>query len=386
MVAAVRGGASQRSVARRSGVGLPTVQRWLARAGDQDLDAVDWIDHSSAPRQQAGRIARELEDRILDVRRQLREESILGEYGAVAIRRALVEADDPGHRPPSLRTIGRILERRGALDARRRVRRRPPPPGWYLPALEGRAVELDSFDTVEGLYLKGGRELEVLTAISLHGGLPGAWPGDPYTAPRVVTALIEHWRAHGLPAYAQFDNAPIFHGAHGHPDRVGRVSRLCLGLGIVPVFVPPREPGFQAAVESFNGRWQAKLWARGFTEALEDLVARSSAYIAAVRQRSAARIEAAPERRPFPVAWRFEPNRALAGRVVFVRRTDEQGVASLLGQRFAIDPRWPYRLVRAEVDLDAGRIRVYALRRRDPADQPLLREIAHHIPPHDLRR
>jgi len=29
----------------------------------------------------------------------------------------------------------------------------------------------------------------------------------------------------------------------------GLVSRLCPSLGLAPVFVPPREPGFQAAIE-----------------------------------------------------------------------------------------------------------------------------------------
>ncbi len=372
-------------MARRLGVGLPTVQRWLARAGEQDLDVVDWSDRSSAPHRQARRIARDLEDRILDVRRRLREESVLGEYGAVVVRQALGGSDDLGEALPSVRTIGRVLERRGALDARRRVRRRPPPPGWYLPPLASRSLELDSFDTIEGLYIKGGQELEVLTGISIHGGLPAAWPAAPYTAPPVVTALVEHWRAHGLPGYAQFDNALIFHGTHRYPDRIGRVSRLCLGLGVVPVFAPPREYGFQAAVESFNGRWQAKLWKRTHNETLEALVTRSARYIAASRARSASRIEAAPVRRAFPTGWRFEPNRPLGGRVIFIRRTNEQGAASLLGHRFPIDPRWPHRLVRAELDLDAEVIRVFALRRREPESQPLLREIPHTIPPHRLR-
>jgi hypothetical protein len=34
----------------------------------------------------------------------------------------------------------------------------------------------------------------------------------------------------------------------------------------------------------------------------------------------------------------------------------------LLGHTFDVDPHWPYRLVRAEVDLDADVIRFYALR------------------------
>jgi hypothetical protein len=52
----------------------------------------------------------------------------------------------------------------------------------------------------------------------------------------------------------------------------------------------------------------------------------------------------------------------------------------LLGRRFEVDATWPNRLVRAEVDLDADSIRFYALRRREPDRQPLLREVAYRLP------
>src|SRR5205823_8232048 len=88
---------------------------------------------------------------------------------------------------PSLRTINRILARRGALDGHRRVRRPPPPRGWYLPAVAARQAELDSFDIVEGLAMQGGRQVEVLNGVSVHGGLAASWPGAaPVTARGVV--------------------------------------------------------------------------------------------------------------------------------------------------------------------------------------------------------
>ena len=83
-----------------------------------------------------------------------------------------------------------------------------------------------------------------------------------WTAKKTVQTLVAHWREHGLPAYAQFDNDTIFQGAHQYRDTFGRVTRLCLQLGVTPVFAPPRETGFQAAIESYNGRWQAKVWRR----------------------------------------------------------------------------------------------------------------------------
>jgi hypothetical protein len=251
---------------------------------------------------------------------------------------------------------------------------------WYLPDLAARRAELDSSDIVEGLVIKGGTHVEVLNATSLHGGLVASWPMDVVTAKAAVEALVGHWRAVGLPAYAQFDNDTIFQGPHQHKDVVGRVARLCLGLGIVPVFAPPREPGFQAAIESYNGRWQAKVWARFTHESLEGLQAQSDRYVAASRLRAAPRIEAAPARRPFPEVWALDLQATPRGRIIYLRRTGAAGGVELLGRHFEVDATWPHRLVRAEVDLDAGRIRFFALRRRDPAHQPLLREVAYKLP------
>ncbi len=377
----MRAGESQRSVARRFGVSLATVQLWLARAGDERLDRVDWGDRSSAPHHRQ-RVAPDLEDHVLAVRRELREDSLLGEYGAVAIHRELRAETRPAGPVPSVRTIGRILERRGALDSRRRTRHPAPPPGWYLPDLAARRVELDSFDVIDGLRLKGGLHLDILTAISLHGALPAAWPDAGMSAVKAVAALGAHWREVGLPGYAQFDNDVRFIGGNARPDSIGPVIRFCLALGVVPVFAPPRETGFQAAIESFNGRWQAKLWARFWEPDLTALQERSWAWIGALRRRSAVRIEAAPGRAPWPLPAGDEPDlrRPPSGRIVFLRRTDEQGTVSVLKRRYPVDPHWLYRLVRAELDLDARSLRFHALRRRAPADQPLLGEVDY-VPP-----
>ncbi len=315
---------------------------------------------------------------MLTLRRERKDTSDLGEFGARAIRGGL---EARGIHPlPSARTIGRILERRGALDGRKRVRRPAPPPGWYLTDLAAGRAELDSSDIVEGLVIKAGTRVEVLNATSLHGGLVASWPMGVVTARAAVEALLEHWRAVGLPDYAQFDNDTIFQGPHQHKDVVGRVARTCLGPGVVPVFAPPREPGFQAAIESYNGRWQAKVWARFVHESLEGLAAQSGRYVAASRLRAAARIEAAPGRRAFPKDWAPDLQATPRGRIIYPRRTGAAGGVEMLGRHFEVDGSWPNRLVRAEVDLDAGQIRFYALRRRDPGHQPLLREVAYKLP------
>jgi hypothetical protein len=379
-----------RSVARRFRVSLCTVQRWVARAKGKRLDRTDLADRAAGGGISSRRTPSATEDLVLAARADLKANSDLGEYGAVAVRDRLAGIDGVA---PSVRTINRIFQRRGVLDASRRVRRPAPPPGWYLPDLAKHRVELDSFDLVEGLVV--GRtdatpslDVEVLNAVSLHGGLVGSWPAGVITAKFAAKCVEQHWRAFGLPRYAQFDNDTVFQGPHQWPDTFGRVTRLCLGLGVVPVFAPPRETGFQAAVENFNGRWQAKVWARFTHASLAGVLDRSDRFVTAARLHSAPRIESAPPRRPFPDE-QWKPARTLreplAGRVVFLRRSDAQGRVTVLGRTFDVDTLWPGRLVRADVDLDAREIRFHALRRREPDNHRLLCTAAYTPPTRKFR-
>lgn len=377
MVAAVLGGKAQRAVARKFRVALSTLQYWIGRGRGRPLEEVEWEDRPPIPRKTSHTHA-SVEDVILSLRKELKESSDLGEYGAVAVRREIVER---GISPvPSVRTIGRVFVRRGALDARKRIRRPPPPLGWYLPDLARRDAELDAFDVVEGLLIQGGPLVEVLNGISLHGGLVASWPSTAATAQGCVEALLEHWRQFGVPTYVQFDNDTRFSGAHVLPDTIGRVARLCLSLGVVAVFAPPRETGFQGAIEGYNARWIAKVWSRFHHPSLAALQERSQKYVLAHRRRASGRIEMAPPRRPFPCSWRLNLQAHPQGRLIFLRRTTERGTVSLLRRTFEVDGAWPHRLTRAEVDLEASLIRFYALRRRDPTQQPLLREVPYTLP------
>src|ERR1035441_6389023 len=141
MVKLVRQGRSQREVARRFRVSLHTVQRWLARAGERPLAAVDWSSRPHTPQKVANKTSAKVEREICALRKKLETQSALGFTGALTIHDALQGSDVPGQ-VPSVRTIGRILHRHGFLDRRRRIRHAAPPAGWYLQGLaQGRSEE-----------------------------------------------------------------------------------------------------------------------------------------------------------------------------------------------------------------------------------------------------
>jgi transposase len=366
MVAAVRRGASFRCVARQFRVSARTVFKWFHRACGKRLDRVLWEDRPRGNPRPKNQTPAHILRRILQLRATLKKHSALGEYGAAAIARQLhLEKLSP---VPAVRSIARILSAHGLVESARR-RQPPPPPGWYLPALREGGAELDSFDFVEGLALQGGRQVEVFNAISLYGSLAASSQRSAFTTTALLSALPAHWQRFGQPHFAQFDNDTRFQGSHSLPNRLGRVVHLCLCLGIIPVFAPPRETGFQAKIESFNDLWQRKVWHRWRHPSLPALRRRSQAFIGAHQQRHAARIEAAP---PRAVLVSPRPHTCLQPLVIFVRRTNDRGHIRLLETSLPVDVHWPNRLVRCELDVLTEILNVYALRRRDPTRQPLL--------------
>lgn len=379
MVTWVRRGKSQREVARRVGVTLRTVQRWMNRAGELPLGSVNWKARSHAPRRVANKTHAVLEREVCALRKRLALESALGFIGAQAIHETLLSQFQRTN-VPSVRTIGRILRRNGLLDAQHRIRRTAPPPGWYLPLVAQQQAELDCFDVIEDLRMEGLGLFQVFTTRALWGPILSAWPALVASTSFVLDALQAYWRQHGLPTFAQFDNDVRFQGGHNHPDVIGRVMRLCLALGVTPVFVPPLEAGFQALIENFNGLWQQKVWMRCHHESLAALSAFSDRFTQAYAQRLARRHDHQPSRRAFPKNFTLDWQARPTGNIVYLRRTSESGAVKVLGHIFKIDPLWPHRLVRCELDLQQQQIRCYRLRRREPTDQPLIATLPYTLP------
>ena len=372
IVAAHRAGTSLRNIAEDFGETKSTVQRWVAFAQGKRLDRIDFHNKKSGTTQPHNKSSRKLERRILQLRKQLKDKSILGLHGAEAIRKEMLRRGDRD--VPTSRTIGNILKRNGMVDQRTRVRRPAPPPGWYLPDLLKQKVELDSFDIIEGLYLHGGQEVQFLNGLSLHGNLLHSRVNETQTAENTVLALIEHWKQFGLPTYVQFDNDMVFQGPR-KANAIGKVIRLCLSLKVIPVFTTPYEQGFQGKIERFNREIQEKFWRRRQFKNIKDVEKHLEQYVQAHRFAHQETILSAPRRRAFPKRWQRNDTKPPSGTMIYLRRTDGSGRVRFLEREFLVSVHWVNRLVRAEVDLDEGRIRFFALRRADWKTHRLLNTI-----------
>ncbi|MDR0610077.1 MAG: hypothetical protein LBG58_08210 [Planctomycetaceae bacterium] len=373
MVSVYRLGFSLREVAAEFNVTKSTVQRWVRYASGKRLDRVDFSDPKSGTAVPPNKSTVGMEKRVLQLRKYLRDKSILGLYGAESIREEMLRRGESD--VPTSRTITNILKRYGQIDRRVRQRRTAPPPGWYLPDLLKRKVELDSFDIVEKLYLTGGEEIQLFNGISIHGDLIHSSAMNTVTSENTILALIEHWKQFGLPKYVPFDNDMVFQGPR-KARVIGKVIRLCLSLRVIPVFVTPYEQGFQGKIERFNEEIQAKFWRRKQFRNLNAVKKYLEQYVMAHRLRQQGNILAAPLRRLFPKRWKRDDTKRPQGKIIYLRRTDGNGEVYLLEQNFLISNDWINRLVRIEFDLNKGKLKFFALRRAEWKKQYLLKTIS----------
>ena len=77
-------------------------------------------------------------------------------------------------------------------------------------------------------------------------------PDHRQTRIDIAYALIYSWLKLGIPYYLQLDNILSIRGSNLYPHSFGLVIRLCLSLGIQPIFIPIREPWRNGIIEHFQ--------------------------------------------------------------------------------------------------------------------------------------
>ncbi len=91
------------------------------------------------------------------------------------------------------------------------------------------------------------------------------------TSINVCNSLIKFWKSFGQPDYLQMDNDLSFWGSLNKPTAVGKVIRVCLLLGITPVFIPVKEPWRNGIIEHFNNKMQQAILNSGKFENIDSI-------------------------------------------------------------------------------------------------------------------
>jgi hypothetical protein len=164
-------------------------------------------------------------------------------------------------RLPAVSTIEKILARAGKTKKVKAPRLPGGPPYPSIPAR--RMGDLQQTDLVGPRYLRGPRGLTRVYSfhtIDVVGQTVSASQFPDKQTISLCRHLVDSWRVMGLPRISQMDNEMSASGGGRYRWSISQTIRLHLLLGIHLLFIPPGEPGRNAAVESFNGLWQKRVF------------------------------------------------------------------------------------------------------------------------------
>ena len=163
-------------------------------------------------------------------------------------------------RLPAISTIEKILARAGKT---KKIKIRRLAGGPPYPRLQARGMgDLQQTDLVGPRYLRGPRGVTRFYSfhtIDVVGQTASANQFPDKQTISLCRHLVDSWRFMGLPKVSQMDNEMSASGGGRYRYSLSQVMRLHLLLGIHLLFIPPGEPGRNAAVESFNGLWQKRV-------------------------------------------------------------------------------------------------------------------------------
>lgn len=217
--------------------------KWLKRFKSGEPDWANEL--SRKPHHSPKKIDQIMEQAVIKKRQEL-EQTLYAQIGALNISWHLGQENID---LPSMATINRVIKRNNLT----RKKPRYTPKGVNYPGLKPlHSNFLHQFDPVGPRYLKSDGRFYSANIIDAYDRRCNINPMRAKTRKDITEALIRSWQALGIPIYLQMDNMLQTQGSHRHPHSFGLVIRLCLHLGIQPVFIPIKEPWRNGIVERFN--------------------------------------------------------------------------------------------------------------------------------------
>ena len=217
--------------------------KWLKRYrfGGQNW----WQELSRKPHNSKEQIEKAMEQTIIDTRKKL-EATLYSQIGALNIKWHL---ENQGMASPSIPTINKVLKRNNLVKKRLKY----VPKGVNYPALKVTGSNfLHQFDVVGPRYLKTDGRFYSANIIDAYDRRCCVNPVRRQTKSDILACIIRSFQLLGIPEYLQMDNKLPMRGSNRYPHSFGLVIRLCLHLGIQPIFIPVSEPWRNGIIEKFQ--------------------------------------------------------------------------------------------------------------------------------------
>jgi putative transposase len=345
------------------------VHRWISRYR-AEAPTVSLQDHSRAPKQ----ISWTYPERIKKMVMQIRVERERGkrakyQYALVSAQAIYYELRELHVSPlPSPRTIHLWLKQAGRIPERKS--RKPPNPTF--PVLPCRAVnDVQELDFKGPFYLKDHAHKYYLVALRDKLSKKTALRAlSNKSMDAILDFLVATWQTIGCPKRLKMDNCLDFRGSNLYPRSPSKLVRVCLDLGVQPVFIPLREPWRNGVVENLNGlldRFLLRLQTFETEKQLHKAVQRMETTIntkhrlPALQGKTPQEFAAHAKLRYPPVHydWRRRDLQLVKGKVTFIRFVRKSGRITLTANdKFLIGKKYKWQYVMAVVDVTKRNLNV----------------------------
>jgi len=247
---------------------------------------------------------------------------------------------------PSVSTIKRVLHTAGVLKRRRPAKSKP----FYPQPQPTATYPIHALDWTER-YVQGGAKVYVFHTLDLETRACTQTILADKTTQSVMAHLKKVWKTQGIPQGLQMDNDAAFYGSRRVAHHFGQIVRLCLYVGIEPIFIPVGEAKRNGDVEQVHGVWDQAVWqqvhfatiqaAQAFTPQFERWYMNEYEPPKLHGQTPHARVGAPPRQRVPESFWRAlpDPLPLVAGRIHFIRRVSAAGLIEVLNAHWHLSKR-----------------------------------------------
>lgn len=247
---------------------------------------------------------------------------------------------------PSCSTIKRVLRQAALLPGQPVVRC----PGFYPQPQPRASYTIQAMDWTER-FVYGGEKVYAFHTIDLKTRAVVQTIAADKSTETVIQHLKKTWKVQGIPQGLQLDNDTAFYGSRRVPRLVSRIMRLCLYVGIEPIFIPVGEAERNGDVEQLHGVWDKAVWQRidfATLQAAQDFTPQFEHWYMndyePPKLNGHTPQEAEQGLRRFRLTearWRTIPVDLplTAGRIHFIRRVSESGTIEILNEPWPISKR-----------------------------------------------
>jgi putative transposase len=337
--------------------------KWLNRY--KDGDSLWYKNLPRVPKTIHKSVDPHTEELIIKVRKRL-EDTKYSQIGAGAIAWELTKLNI---KPPKVWTINRILKRNNLIKKRKKGYQ---PKGKTYPSIKiDIPNRLHQTDLIGPRYLYTKERLYSLNTMDIFRRKVKIKSIPFRDAFQIMKTLIEVWKTLGIPEYCQFDNQQVFAGSERRPRWFSRVIKLCLSLGIEPVFIPFREPWRMAELEHFNDVWDKRFFRTQRFRSLNQIQEEEKKFEDFHNNNHCYSALKGMTPKAFEKSLNFKPNLldpeftiknieyCKEGKIHIVRFIRSDKILNIFGEKFRVSPVCQYEYVKATIHLKEELLRVF---------------------------